>query len=215
MLNSDSANISSINSEGSHSRRGAVTVAVALGLVALGLIALDVVDPGVGPLEQPLSAHALGNHGLLWAATLSLAGLAMIGASLLWRGRNATAGPRLLTASGIALIAVVLFQTDPWYPWQYALTARGWVHVIAASAGMGGLWLAMLCTFPERDQLLRTRLGRITLSLSAAYVALLTVVLIATLVLVILGKSVPLIGLEERALTFLAIGWLLARQAIR
>ena len=195
-------------------KRIRIALFAALVLVVAGLAALDVLDPGVGILEQPLSAHGRGPNAALWVVTVILAGVAMIGEATIWSRRSvAKAGPRLLALSGVAMITLAIFTTDPWYPWQHSLTPMGWVHVIATGAAMGGLFLSMLTTFARHERHERVATGRLSLGLAAGYSMLLAMVLVVTLVLVVLGRPVPLIGIEERVLLFLAVSWLTVRLA--
>ena len=183
--------------------------------MAAGLLWLEYLDPGVGPIEQPLSAHGLSRYWLVWAETVVLAGLVMMGTAYRWQQiRHARAGPPVLAVAGAAFVIVATFTTDPWYPWQHALTWTGWLHVIGTGAGMGGLALAMLCTLSSAERKERSYAARVARVLGGTYVLLLSGVLLATLVRVVQGNPVYFIGLEERTLLVLALGWLGTRVVI-
>ena len=179
-----------------------------LSVATVLIVALQFLDPGVGPLEKPMSSYALGAYANLWLVAVLAAGIAMVIESRRHDATRSTMASRILTGTGIAFIVLALFTTDPWYPWQHALTPRGWTHVIATGAGMGGLALSMTFHLVAVRHEGRTGRARVAAMVAAAYVILVTLIGLATLILVILGRDVPLIGLEERVLMVLGFLWL-------
>lgn len=183
-----------------------------LGLAALLIGALQFLDQGVGPLEKPMSSYALGEFALLWMIAVVAGGAAMILQGVSWRRRAPQSiGWRLLVATGASFIVSGVFSSDPWYPWQHALTMTGWIHVLATGAAMSGLACSMLCEFTPRERRDASPLARVTRIVAAAYVVIVACTVVFTLALIATGREPPLIGLEERVLLVATLVWLSLR----
>lgn len=176
-----------------------------LAVTAIAVAALQLLDPGAGPLEHPLSAYALGPYAWLWVVAVLCAGLAML---LIARRAVREPGTAFLAMAGVALILVAIFPTDPWYPWQHSLTWTGWIHVIATGTGMASLGASMLCdVIPRRDM----SIPKHRRVVATTYLAALAWVGAFTITLLVLGRDPPFIGLDERVLLTLALLWLASR----
>jgi hypothetical membrane protein len=167
-------------------------------LVAGGLVVLDVIDPGSGPIEYPLSAHAFGKYAAMWNACVVIVGAVMLRASS--RSDSHRRAARFLITGGIMFICVGVFTADPWYPWERMPTWRGWIHVSATLFSMIFFGAAMAREFVRGAE--RSRM------LAGLYLATLAFSLVFTLGCVVRGVPVPLIGLEERILMAAALSWL-------
>ena len=156
-----------------------------------------------------MSGYALSTHSPLWLAGVLCAGVAMLMVATrkpVFPG--GVRGAQFLVIAAISFITLGLFPTDPWYPWQHALTWAGWVHVIATGAGMAALGASMLCDILARGSPGISRTRRL---LATSYIAF-TVLMGAFMVtLLLLRQDPPLIGLAERVMMTLALLWLAVR----
>src|SRR4051794_15475468 len=79
------------------------------------IIALHFLEPGRGPVRQPLSLYVRGTYGWLWQVGLAAIG---VGALALASGAaphvSRRSGARVVAIAGISLVLVALFPTDVW-----------------------------------------------------------------------------------------------------
>ena len=177
----------------------------AIACAVLATVVLDVRAPGPGPLVQPLSAFALTSLAEWWMFVVEVAalGVALLAITVLRRGASWPLVATLAVASG-SLAVSGIFTTDPWFPWERALTPTGWVHVVAVlltalSLGAAMVQRANALSLPwrlARDRWLERAFGG-TLGAAILYAA----------TLMWRGQPLHLFGFWERALLAFALLW--------
>lgn len=124
---------------------GAVCALAALLAAGTAAVALDALAPGEGPLVVPLSFLAHTGYTWLWRLTVGAGAAGLL--LLAWTLRRRTASAVFimgLTVAGLALMPVVVFPADLWFPWERRPTLNGGLHVGAVGLFMSALSAAVM-----------------------------------------------------------------------
>lgn len=184
---------------------GAVCTLAALLVTAVAAVALDALAPGEGPLVVPLSFLAHTNFAWLWNLTVGAGAAGML--LLAWTVRQRAISPLFtigLTVAGLALMLVVVFPSDLWFPWERTLTLSGGMHV-----GAVGLFFLSLCvaialrprSLPMRDGRQWCRVGEM------AYWGAVLGGGVYLGAVIVTGRPPHLLGLWERLVLGSALAW--------
>ncbi|RYD32135.1 MAG: DUF998 domain-containing protein, partial [Verrucomicrobiaceae bacterium] len=124
---------------------GSVCAVAALLAAGIAAVALDTLAPGEGPLVVPLSFLAHTDYAWLWHLTVGAGAAGLL--LLAWTLRRRASSPVFtmgLTVAGLALMPVVVFPADLWFPWERPPTLSGGLHVGAVGLFMLALSAAVM-----------------------------------------------------------------------
>lgn len=173
-------------------------VATALLIVATAaLVALHVLPSTRIPLTHPVSAYALGRHAWLWRVAVIAFGGTMLVQALGSGWHHLSRADALLATTGVGLLVLTVFPTDPWYPWEHMPTLIGFGHLLGTGLAFAAFSVAST-TSARRDLRL---LGR-------AFVGLLLLAMAGVGVALLLGKGTPFVGVIERGMLGAAVVWI-------
>jgi hypothetical protein len=175
-------------------------VLTALGVAVAAMAALHVVEPGLDPLQEPVSFYVWGRHGWLLPLALAAFGVALFGLARVPAGSRSVWPRRMIRLSGGALLVAAIVPSDCWFPWEDAPTVSGVVHAVAAMVAPA-LLLGPMRAWPFR------RVAGLRPWIVAGYFA----ALVASAGSLALGfwqdRSPSWIGLYERILACAAVAW--------
>jgi hypothetical protein len=185
-----------------------------VGVAVLTILALHLLEPGLGPVVQPLSFYARGTYAWLWMTGLSataVAALALAVGAAPHASRRVT--PLIVALTGVCLLVVALFPTDVWFPWERRPTFGGAVHSLATALAVVTFAVAMLMGLRLEGVASVARLNRIMRTLGFAYVATMIISVAAVAAAVGTSHQPRFVGLVERILLGIVWLWLLTLAA--